>query len=230
MLRALRFFFMVGLHPSYALILLAAVVVGGGWITSVTPGELDTGLGMLLFVQMFLVSTGFAIPARQGYFDPLLTCAESRPRIAAAHCLASIAPGAAGWLTLAITGLAAGSGAAWSALIGDRMAALLIVSIAGWTAGFLLPRGAAGVIWIAALVTLLLTRTDVVPSWSFSMERSVAVAIHAVTVTVCPFVLIGVHPPLARGSVAIALCVIGTGWWLALTLTRRLDIYLVDRA
>ena len=128
MLRALRFFFILGLHPSYALALLAAIVVIGEWTTRVTPGELDTGLGMLLFLQMFLVSTGFAIPARQGHFDPLLTCAESRPRVAAAHCLASIAPGAAGWLTLAITGLAVGSPAAWSALIGDRMAALVIVS------------------------------------------------------------------------------------------------------
>jgi hypothetical protein len=185
---------------------------------------------MLLFLQMFLVSTGFAIPARQGHFDPLLTCAESRPRVAAAHCLASIAPGAAGWLTLAITGLALGSPAAWSALIGDRMAALLIVSALGWTAGFLLPRGAAGVIWIAALVTLLLTHTDVVPTWSLAMERSVAVVIHAVTVTVCPFVLIGVHPRLASGSVPIALCLVGTVWSFALKLTRRLDVYLVDRA
>jgi len=230
MLRALRFFFILGLHPSYALGLLAAIVVVGEWTTRVTPGELDTGLGMLLFLQMFLVSTGFAIPARQGHFDPLLTCAESRPRVAAAHCLASIAPGAAAWLTLTTTGLAVGSPAAWSALIGDRMAALVIVSALGWTAGFLLPRGAAGVIWIAALVTLLLTHTDVVPAWSLSMDRSVAVLIHAVTVTVCPFVLIGVHPPLAYGSVPIALCVVGTVWWFALSSTRRLDVYLVDRA
>jgi hypothetical protein len=230
MLRSLRFFFIIGLHPSYALALLTAIVLVGGWTTWVTPGELDTGLGMLLFLQMFLVSTGFTIPARQGHFDPLLTCAGSRPRIAAAHCLASIAPGAAGWLTLAITGLAVGSPAAWSALLGDRMAALVIVSALGWTAGFLLPRGAAGVIWIAALVALLLTRTDVVPTWSLAMERSVAVVIHAVTVTLCPFVLIGVHPPLANGSVLIALGMVGTVWCFALRLTRRLDVYLVDRA
>ena len=230
MLRALRFFFMIGLHPSYALILLTAIVLVGGWTTWMMPGELDSGLGMLLFLQMFLVSTGFAIPARQGHFDPLLTCAQSRPRIAAAHCLASIAPGVAGWLALTITGLAVGSTAAWSALIGDRMAALVIVSAVGWTAGFLLPRGAAGVIWIAALVTLLLTHTEVVPTWSLAMERSVVVVIHAVTVTLCPFVLIGVHPSLANGSVLIALCLVGTVWWFALRLTCRLDIYLVDRA
>lgn len=230
MLRALRFFFIIGLHPSYALALLIAIVLVGGWTTGMMPGELDSGLGMLLFLQMFLVSTGFAIPARQGHFDPLLTCAASRPRIAAAHCLASIAPGAAGWLALALIGLAVGSPAAWSALIGDRMAALVIVSAVGWTAGFLLPHGAAGVLWIAALVTLLLTHTDVVPTWSLAMERSVAVVIHAVTVTLCPFVLIGVHPPLANGSVPIALSVAVIVWLFALKLTRRLDVYLVDRA
>jgi hypothetical protein len=230
MLKALRFFFMIRLHPSYALAILTAIVLAGGWAAWVTPGELDTGLGMLLFLQMFLVSTGFAIPARQGHFDPILTCAESRPRIAAAHYLASIAPGAAGWLILAIIGLAAGSPAAWSALLGDRMAALLIVSAVGWMAGFFLPRGAAGVIWIAALVAVLLTRTDVIPAWSQVMQRSVAVVIHAATVMLCPFVLIGVHPPLANGSVLIALFVVGNVWWLALRLTRRLDVYLVDRA
>ena len=228
--RALRFFFIIGLHPSYALALLIGVVLVGGWTTGVMPGELDSGLGMLLFLQMFLVSTGFAIPARQGYFDPLLTCAESRPRIAAAHCLVSIAPGVAAWLALTIVGLAVGSPAAWSALLGDRMAALIIVSAVGWMAGFLLPRGAAGVIWIAALVALLLTRTDVVPAWSQAMERNVALAMHVVAVTLCPFVLIGAHPPLANGSVAIALFIVVNAWWLALRLVRRLDVYLVDRA
>ena len=230
MLRAMRFFLMIRLHPSYALAMLTAVVLAGGWAAWVTPAELDTGLGMVLFLQMFLVSTGFAIPARQGHFDPLLTCADSRPRIAAAHCLVSIAPGVGGWLALTIVGLAAGSPVPWSALLGDRMAALIIVSAVGWMAGFLLPRGAAGVIWIAALVALLLTRTDVVPAWSQAMERNVALVMHVVAVTLCPFVLIGVHPPLANGSVALALFIVVNAWWLALRLVRRLDVYLVDRA
>jgi hypothetical protein len=185
---------------------------------------------MLLFLQMFLVSTGFAVRARQGHFDPLLTHAESRPRIAAAHCLASIAPGFAGWLTLTVTGVIVGSPVGWSALAGDRMAAMLIVSGLGWTAGFLLPRGIAGVVWTGLLVALLMTRTDVVPAWSLAVDRSLAVAVHVVTVTICPFVLIGVHPALAPGAVPIALSAAGMLLWFAMRLTRRLDVYLVDRA
>ena len=48
-------------------------------------------------------------------------------------------------------------------------------------------------------------------------------------VTACPFLLIGVHPPLANGSVPIALCLVGIAWSFALKSTRRLDVYLVDR-
>jgi len=230
MLRAFRFFLMVRLHPTYGLVLLAAIVLIGGWTAWLNPDDLDTGLGMVLFLQMFLVSTGFAVRAREGHFDPLLTQADSRSRIAAAHCLASVAPGVAGWMALAVIGVIVGSPAAWSALLGDRIAALAIVSVVGWTAGFLLPRGAAGVVWIAALVALLVTRTEVVPAWSQAIERSLAVAVHAVTVTICPFVLIGVHPPLAPGAVPIALGMAGLLGWCALRLTRRLDVYLVDRA
>jgi hypothetical protein len=84
-------------------------------------------------------------------------------------------------------------------------AALAIVSVVGWTAGFLLPRGAAGVVWIACAGRAARDADEVVPAWSQAIERSLAVAVHAVTVTICPFVLIGVHPPLAPGAVPIAL-------------------------
>ena len=47
-----------------------------------------------------------------------------------------------------------------SAVMGGRAAALFIVSALAWTAGFALARGAAGVVWIAALLGLLLRRTD----------------------------------------------------------------------
>ena len=135
-----RFFMMSGLHPPHALLVLGLVVSIGVWTTVLSPAELDSALAMVLFLQMFLASTGFLVPARRGHFDALLTQADSRSRIAAAHCLASVAPGVAGWMALVVIGVIVGNRAAWSALLGDRMAALAIVSVVGWTAGFLLPR------------------------------------------------------------------------------------------
>jgi hypothetical protein len=227
MFQALRYFAIVGLHPSYALVLLALVVAIGGWSAFMNPADLDSGLGMLLFVQMFLASSGFAIRARQGHFDPILTGARSRSHVAVAHWLLSALPGIAAWLLLVSIGRATGSPAAASAIAGDRLAALAIVSCTAWAAGFMLPRGAGGVIWIAALAGLLVARADPLMFSTFSFGKTIA---HAAAVLICPFLLIGLHPPMARGAVPGAVSIAAALWLSAVYVARRIDIYLVDRA
>ena len=63
-----RFFMMSGLHPPHALLILGFVVSVGVWTTVLSPAELDSALAMVLFIQMFLASTGFLVPARRGHF------------------------------------------------------------------------------------------------------------------------------------------------------------------
>ena len=228
--RAARFFTVVGLHPPYALAILGVVVGLGVWTTSVDPRELDSGLGMVLFVQMFLASSGFLIRARRGHFDPLLTGGRGRTAVLMWHWIVSILPGVAAWLCLAGTGSALGSPAAQSAVIGGRAAALFIVSAVAWTAGFALARGAAGVVWVAALLGLLLRRTDLLAAAPAVSWPSLVALRHAVTLVVCPFLLIGNHLLLAPGAICAATLLAAVPLLVVLRQSSGLDIYLVDRA
>lgn len=224
-----RFFAAVRLHPPYALAILAIVAGIGIWTTSVSPAELDSGLGMVLFVQMFLASSGFLVRARRGHFDPLLVGDGNRIRPVVWHWIVSIAPGLAAWFCLAGAGYVLGSPAAASALIGGRAAALFIVSALAWTAGFTLPRGAAGVIWTAALLGLLLRGTDLLAPTS-ALQGSTAIALrHAVTLLVCPFLLIGNHVLVTPGAICAAVLLSFVFLLAAWRLSGGLDIYLVDR-
>ena len=223
-----RFFAVVGLHPPYALMILGATVGLGIWTTSVSPGELDSGLGMVLFVQMFLASTGFLVRARRGYFDPLLWGAGNRTRALVWHWLVSIAPGVAGWVCLAGAGFALGSPAAGSAFVGKRAVALFVVSALAWTAGFTLTRGTAGVVWMAALLGVVVRRLDLFGPSAFAAGDSVLR--HAAILMFCPFLLLGnrlVVGAAAIWAAALLSAVVLLSVWRHGEL---LDIYLVDRA
>jgi hypothetical protein len=225
----IRYFAVVGLHPAYGLAILGAILVMGLITIRGDGRELDTGLGMILFAQMFLASSGFVGRARQGHFDPMLTHVRSKAAIAAAHWAVSIAPGVLAWVTLAVAGAIAGAPAAISAMAGSRAAALLIVSALAWVVGFALPRGAAGMLWVALLMVLVLQRAELLaaPARAGAIETGV---LHAATLIVCPFLLLGKHPPPAPGAFATAVVVpLGLLLWVWRR-SRLLDIYLVDRS
>jgi hypothetical protein len=220
----------MGLHPPHGLALLAVIVGIGVWTISVSPGELDSGLGMILFVQMFLASSGFLVRARRGHFDPVILGATDRTGAVMWHWLVSVAPGAAGWICLAVTGYWLGSPMAVSALVGRRAIALFIVSALAWAAGFALARGAAGVMWTAALVGLLLRAPDLLSSTTTPSLSVEAVLRHSATLLICPFLLIGNHPPLASYAVCGAAGFSAVLLVIVWRLSGRLDIYLVERA
>ena len=225
---ALRYFLAIGLHPGYALVVLGSIVAVGLVTVKLQPAELDGALGMVLFAQMFLAATGFVSRARQGHFDPLLVRPANRIWIVAAHWLASILPGLAAWLLLTAVASMAGAPQALSAIAGSRAAGFLIVSAIGWGAGFWLPRGAAGMLWMALLIVLVLQRAELlaVPAGS---GWPLTLIIHAATLIVCPFLLLGTHPPLVPGAVVVSivvpLLVLASIW----RRSRSLDVFLLDR-
>jgi hypothetical protein len=224
-----RFFGAVGLHPPYALAILGAIVAIGLWTTSLSPGELDSALGMLLFVQMFLASSGFLVRARRGHFDPLLIGAGDRTDALVWHWIVSVAPGVGGWVCIAGAGYYLGSPVALSAFVGGRAVALFIVSALAWVAGFALPRGAAGVVWLAALLGLLLARTDLL-SPAFDLSASAGAALrHVATLVLCPFLLIGNHRLVAPGAICAAGLVAAVPLLAVWRRSGGLDLYLVDR-
>ena len=225
----LRYFLVLGLHPSYALVILSAILLVSVVTLSLDPREMDAGLGMILFAQMFLASTGFVSRARQGHFDPLLTRSSARMRIAGAHWMASVGPGMAAWGILTAIAAFTGTADVASAVGGSRAAALLIVSTLAWAVGFWLPRGAAGMLWMALLMGLVLQRAELlaVPGGSGSF---MTVVVHTATLIVCPFLLLGKHPPLAHGALPAATLMPLVLLYAVCRKARSLDVYLVDRS
>jgi hypothetical protein len=228
----LRFFLVVGLHPSHNIAVLAAVTAVGLWTVATSPGELDSALGMLLFIQMFLASTGFLTRARRGHFDSILTSASERAAVIVSHWGASALPGVLAWAIVSGVDWIYGGGSVASALAGRRLLALLIVSAMAWAAGCTLARGAAGALWTAGLVAVLLHRTDLLGSSPITIASSswLLVLRHAAAVIGCPFLLLGTHAPLAPGSIAAAGCATALCLLSVWRSVERVDVYLRDRA
>ena len=227
MTRLLRFFFLMKLHPAHGLLIAAACAAVGVWTMWFDPAEIDSGLGLMLFVQMFIASTGFTSRARAGHFDPVLVGGNDRARVAAAHWIMSLIPGLAGWIILVAVGFSLGSTGAFSALAGRRAVAFAIVSMLSWIAGYRLPRGGAGIAWITLLVAMLLQHNLRFLSAAFD-HGAHRFFWELGVLLVCPFLLIGNRPyisPAVQLS-ALALCVVALGGLCVWT--KRLDVVLVE--
>lgn len=223
-----RFFFALRPFPGYGLVALTAIAAYGAVAVAWSPEELDSALGLLLFVQLFIASSGFAPTARRGHFDPMLGHGRHRVAALASQWAASTAPGLLAWFLVASSGLLAGSSGAWSAVAGTRAAAFFIVSALSWSAGFAFPRGAGGVLWTAALMWLLLRHADLL-AWAGSEDTTAGLLRTAAAIVICPFLLIGSHlqagVPAVTAACGFVLAVLLLTWRLG----ARLDVYLVER-
>lgn len=224
-----RYFLLVASRPLYSFVVLAAVTIYGIVVTHTSRDELDSGLGMVLFVQMFLASSGFVASARRGHYDPMLVHGRNRVMALAAEWSAAIAPGALAWMLLAGAGYLIGSPVALSALAGVRLVAFFMVSSLAWSMGFVLPRGAAGVLWTAALMVLLLRHVEMFtpPATAYS---TLALWRSAAALLICPFLLLGTH---GQPEVAAQLMAAGTAGVVLLTTWccgARMDVLLAERS
>ena len=224
-----KFFAIVRQTPSYGLAVLAAVTALGIVTVALNPSDLDSALGMLLFVQMFLASTGFMVTARRGHFDPVLVRGSRRTAVLFVQWCASIAPGAVAWMVVSACAGVWSSPAAWSALAGSRLAAFLIVSSIAWVAGFALPRGAGGVVWMAVLLILLVRRVDLLPP-DVTQDTALGMLRTAGTVVVCPFLLLGTHVAVGVPALAASLATAGALLLATIRVGSRIDVYLVERS
>lgn len=210
-LSSLRFFLAVHLHATYTLITYGVVCALGLLMIAASPVTgVDDAMGMLLFVQMFLSSSGFIERARRGHFDALLTASSNRGTVAAAHWMVSSLPGALAWI--AFVAMAVGRGGPFPIASGG---ALFIVSGVAWTGGFSLARGTAGFLWTATLFALLLRNPRLVSDDS------------PLSVVFCPFLLLRPAPNAVSGGVAVLIVL--TVLVAACRLGSRLDFYLVER-
>jgi hypothetical protein len=122
-------------------------VVGGAQITLGTS-EAPAVILPVLVLQAFSAATGFAAPARRGYFDLLLARGESRVRIAVAQWLTGIAPGVGSWAALAaLQGVEHGTGGN-PLLAAGTLVALLMASTIPWAITVGLPRFSGAIGWL----------------------------------------------------------------------------------
>ena len=223
-----KYFAVVSRPPAYGVTVLAVVCILGIVTTALDSRELDSSLGMILLVHMLLASSGFAPAARRGHFDPMLVRGRGRTAALAAQWCGSILPGALAWIIVSLAGLRAGSEAAVSALYGSRLAAFWIVSSLAWSAGFLLPRGAGGGIWIGVLMVLLLRHADLLASGG--VGGALWTVRGAATLILCPFLLLGTHMPIGVPEIIAAIAAASLVLFATWRAGARLDVFLVERS
>jgi hypothetical protein len=167
-----RFFHVVPPVPSmmtgtFAIVTLAAAtaIVGN---TNRAAGALVP----VLLLQSLAASSGFALPARRGHYDLLLTRGKNRTLIAIVHWATSIAPGLASWLALATLELVVSRGGHASLLATGTCAAVFLVSTLPWAVTIALPRFSGGMGWLLIAVTAATTFSmDVMGQWSAHSTR-----------------------------------------------------------
>ena len=224
-----RFFLVLWPYPVYGLPVLAVVAALGVVSIELSPAELDSGLGLILFVQMFLASSGFLPTARRGQFDQVLGYGADRVAALSAQWCASVLPGVLAWLTVTATAWVSGNAAAVSALVGTRACALFIVSAVAWSAGFALPRGGAGALWMGLLAVLLLRHAELVVPLS-SQTSAVDVLRTAASVFICPFLLLGPSGQIGGASIGAASAAAAALLLVTWRFATRMDIYLVEHS
>src|SRR5205085_8793178 len=97
-----RYFRVVPPIPTLLTACFGGVTTIGAIAIVATGDHDDATLVPVLVLQAFSASTGFAAPARRGYFDLLLARGEPRVRIALVQWVAAILPGCASWCLLAL--------------------------------------------------------------------------------------------------------------------------------
>lgn len=136
------------------------------------PRRAAGALAPILLLQLFAASSGFAVPARRGYYDLLLTRGGRRVHVALAHWAMSIAPGVASWLVVALVERVATGGASRALVASGTCAAFFMVSTVPWALTVALPRFAGGIGWLLVLVTSASTfSTGVFSDWTVASTR-----------------------------------------------------------
>jgi hypothetical protein len=157
--------------------------------------DMDRAAGALvpvLLLQVLAASSGFAVPARRGHYDLLLTRERSRTRIAVAHWAASIMPGLASWFALALLEVIVSAGSHSSLFANGTCAAVFLVSTLPWATTIALPRFSGGIGWILVAVTTATTfATDIMGQRSIRSTRIEELVWPAWSFLIYPIGLVG---------------------------------------
>lgn len=102
----------------------------------------------VLLMHIFASASGFAVTARRGHLDLILTRGATRRRVAILHWCLSIAPGVCCWMLLSMIETATLSSSMLRAP--GALAALTLASTVPWALNTRLPRQSGAVAWVVA--------------------------------------------------------------------------------
>lgn len=188
----LRFFHVVPPVPPLIVATFVAVTGVASLAVATDPERARGALAPVLLLQLFTASSGFAVPARRGHYDLLLTRGTSRLRVALAHWTTTIAPGILSWLVLAFVERLAARGVDGALLASGTWAAMFMVSTLPWAFTIALPRFSAGIGWLLLLVTMGTTFSEgVFAQWTVSSTRVEALVWPAWVFLIYPLVAVG---------------------------------------
>jgi hypothetical protein len=150
-----RFFRVVGPLPPLMIGTFMVIAAAASAVVLIDVRRTGQVLLPVLALQLFAASSGFAGPARRGYYDILLTGGDHRVAIALAHWVMSIAPGLCAWLWIAGVEAAARQAFPLLALAGGSIVAMAVVSTLGWACTVPLPRFSGAIGWMVAVVAAM---------------------------------------------------------------------------
>ena len=188
----LRFFRIVSPLPDMVLWTFAVLVAGASAMIALAPARAAGALAPLLLMQMFAASSGFAVPARRGHYDLLLTRTGNRMSIAVAHWLTSIAPGLASWLIVAVVE-AVRTGQANVCLASGTCVAFALVSTIPWAVTVTLPRFSGGIGWLLVLTMAGITFSPDGSAWLAIPGRANGPLASSWALLVYPLTSVGRH-------------------------------------
>lgn len=147
--KAFAYFWLVGQRRHYFLCGFAITVGLAVFMEWSDAGSSEIATVLVLIIQMFAVSNGFASPASRGFYDPVLTRSASRASVAAAHLAALALPGWIAWALIAVVeALRAGSPSV-IALKPAAILGLILVSVLTWAANLPFVAFSAAGLWFA---------------------------------------------------------------------------------
>ena len=191
MISALRFFAIVPLHSRYMLIALVAVLLSGVAMLIVDPTKGGNALGPLALLQMLAAASGFAVSARRGHFDLLLTAGPRRADVALTHLGLSILPGIVVWWLLGIVEMGVARTLSPHAFASGSVVALTVISAASWALTVRLPRLSGGIAWLLGTAVWVVGWSGGTTLIDVMGDTTVAPLTRAIVITLCPFVLLG---------------------------------------
>jgi hypothetical protein len=191
MISALRFFAIAPLHSRYMLLALAAVLVSGIVMLVVDPAKGADALAPLALLQMLAASSGFAVAARRGHLDLLLTAGPGRVNVALAHLGLSVLPGIFVWCALGIVEMLVARTVRPSAFASGSVVSVCVVSALAWALTVRLPRLSGGIAWLLGIAMWIVGWSGGPAIINAASEGATGMFTRAVVVTLCPFVLLG---------------------------------------